>query len=394
MTFRIILLLILLPFLARAELPPTAKSPPVYLGLDAEFGHKTSTSDDAVRLGIEIAIDDINRRGGVLGGRPLELVVTDNRSVPARGVDNFRALAARPDLVAIFGGKFSPVMLAQVPLAHELKTPLLAPWSAADAIIEHGVKPSYTFRLSVRDGWVMPFLFQAAERRGIASLGLLVPNGSWGRSNAEAAARHAEKGGKARLVKTQWYEWTDENLLDEYQALLDAGARAILFVGNEAEGARLTRAISALPRERRVPVFSHWGLSGGDFFSLAGSSLGEVDLSVMQSFSFSDPLNARAAALLAEALKRRGVAEPTRLLSQGGIAHAHDLTQLVALAIDKARGTDRAQVRAALESGVVYDGAVRRYAPAFTAERHEALTPQQMFIARWRADGALLRDSK
>ena len=56
---------------------------PIYIGLDAEIGHKTSTSDEAIRNGILIAIDDINQAGGLLGGRPLELLIKDNRSVPA-----------------------------------------------------------------------------------------------------------------------------------------------------------------------------------------------------------------------------------------------------------------------------------------------------------------------
>ena len=81
-----------------------ADKPPVLIGLDAEFGHKTSTSAQAIQRGMEIAIDEINRKGGVLGGRKLELVITDNRSIPAMGVDNLRELARRPDLVAVFGG--------------------------------------------------------------------------------------------------------------------------------------------------------------------------------------------------------------------------------------------------------------------------------------------------
>jgi branched-chain amino acid transport system substrate-binding protein len=54
-----------------------AEPAPVLLGLDAELGHKTSTSGQAVRRGMEIAIAEINQAGGVLGGRPLVLVVRD-----------------------------------------------------------------------------------------------------------------------------------------------------------------------------------------------------------------------------------------------------------------------------------------------------------------------------
>ncbi len=90
---------------------------PVYVALDAEFGHKTSTSAQAVQKGMEIAIDEINRAGGVLGRRNLELIVTDNKSIPAFDVDNLRELAAKKDLVGVFGAKFSPVVMVWIPVA-------------------------------------------------------------------------------------------------------------------------------------------------------------------------------------------------------------------------------------------------------------------------------------
>ncbi|RTL17876.1 MAG: ABC transporter substrate-binding protein, partial [Rhodocyclaceae bacterium] len=110
---------------------------PVLVGLDAEFFDPTSTADDAIRFGAQRAIDHINARGGVLGGRPLQLVTTDNRSLPARGTANVQHLATLPELVAYLCGKFSPVTLDQLPHIHKAQLPLLNPWSAADAIIEN-----------------------------------------------------------------------------------------------------------------------------------------------------------------------------------------------------------------------------------------------------------------
>ena len=51
-----------------------ADSTPVLIGIDAEFSVVGSTSAQAIRLGAQIAVDEINADGGVLGGRPLALV--------------------------------------------------------------------------------------------------------------------------------------------------------------------------------------------------------------------------------------------------------------------------------------------------------------------------------
>ena len=83
--------------------------------------------------------------------------------------------------------------------------------------------------------------------------------------------------------------------------------------------------------------------------------------------------------------------DPSRIPSVVGLAHAYDLLHLVARAINRAASTDVAAVRTALESLPPYEGVIRRYAPAFTATRHEALGPDEPFMARYTPDGRLIR---
>lgn len=91
--FQVFLLGVVLFLPAR---PHAEESRPVYLGLDGEFGVEQSTSAQAIERGILTAIDEINRAGGVLKGRPLQLVSKDNRSVTARGVKICKNLPGCP----------------------------------------------------------------------------------------------------------------------------------------------------------------------------------------------------------------------------------------------------------------------------------------------------------
>ena len=102
---------------------PAAK--PVLIGLDAEFEYQGSTSAEAIRHGMQIAIDEINKAGGVLQGRPLKLMEKANGSLPARSANNIKEFAATPDLVAVFCGRFSPTVLEMLPLIHQLGMPLM-----------------------------------------------------------------------------------------------------------------------------------------------------------------------------------------------------------------------------------------------------------------------------
>ncbi len=383
------------PWVAMALLGPAAAAAaptgrPVLVAIDAEFGHVTSTSAEAIRRGAAIAVDEVNRAGGVLGGRPLALVTRDDRSIPSRAVQNVRELAADPDVVAIIAGKFSTVVAELVPVVHELRIPLLAPWSAADAIVENGHTPNYVFRLSLTDTLAIEALMRAAERDGHPRVGLLLPDTAWGRSALVAAERLAARRAAPTIVARAWYDWGDPTLAPQYRALRAAGAQAIVLVANEPEGAVLVRDIAALPPAERLPVFSHWGITGGNFPALAGDALRQVRVTVVQTYSF---LGAeRRARRVADALRDRfGVASARAIDSPVGVAHAYDLVHLLAKAIDRAGTTDRAAVRDALERLGEHRGLVRVYRPAFTRARHEALSGDDVFLARYAADGALVR---
>ena len=394
--FRPILLLLALALSLAAA--PAAAGPagrdlpgePVVLALDGEFALTNSTSAESIQRGILTAIDDINRGGGVLGGRPLTLITREHRSISARGIKNIRELATIPGLVAVFGGRFSPVVIEELPVLEQTRTLFLAPWSSADDIVDNGMEPNYIFRLSLRDSLAMPFLLKRAADRGLTHVGLLLTNTAWGRSNLEAANSYLAGHKTPDLVGTAWYNWRDRSLIDKYRALADAGAQAILLVANDDEAAVLVREVAALPPQRRLPILSHWGVTGGDFVGQAGPALQEVDFSVIQTVSpFRIPKD-RLAPVLETAGRLFGIHRPEDIVSPVGFLHAYDLTRILALAIDRAGTTDRAAVRDALEQVGPYHGVTRDYDRPFAPGRHEALGPDDLLMARFRADGVLV----
>jgi branched-chain amino acid transport system substrate-binding protein len=362
---------------------------PVLIGLDAEFGVIGSTSAQAIEHGINVAISEINAAGGVRGGRPLQLYTRDNRSVPARSRENLRELANTRDMVAVFCGRFSPVVLENLAEVHDLKLIMLDPWASADGITDSGYQPNYVFRLSLRDRWAMPVMMRHAAAKGVQRIGVLAPNTGWGRSGVAAIERTAGHG-LPTVAGVAWYNWGDKSLMRPYVELLRSGAQSILFIANDAEGGTLMREVAALPESERLPLIMHWGVTGGSLTQSAGSALMQVDQSVVQTFSFLSADRRKVARFLESWGKLYGPVQPEAIAAPVGVAHAYDLTHILARAIDLAGTTDRAQVRGALERVREHDGLVRRYAPPFTPTNHDALGPENVFMARFRADGVLV----
>jgi len=366
---------------------------PVYIGFDSEQGHKSSTSDDAIKMGILAAMDEINRSGGVLGGRKLELIIKDHRSVPARGIKNIREFSKIDDLVAVVGGKFSPVMIEEQDILHETETILLDAWGAADIITENGRDPNYSFRVSLMDSWAIRTMMDHARSKGATKVGVILPVTGWGRSNNKAVQKYLLVNPDMMVTSTQWHHWGDKSLMKPYREVLASGAQAVLLVANEGEGSILVKEVASLEKKMRLPLISHWGVSGGAFTKMTGDAIKKVDFSVVQTYSFFDKKRPEKLKQFYKTAGRLfGVKGPEDIPSPVGVAHAYDAVHILALAINKAGTTHRPAVRKSLEEVTGYDGLIKYYKRPFTRERHEALLPGDLFMGRFRlSDGAILK---
>ncbi len=367
-----------------------AEHAPVLVGLDGEFGLENSTSAQAIELGLRTAIAEINAAGGVLGGRPIKLVIKDNRGILARSSSNTAEFASMPDLVAVFGGRFSPVVLAQLPALKAAKLPYLVAWAAADPIVDNGMQPNYVFRLSLRDSLAMPKLLKSAQQRGFDKVGLLLVNGAWGTSNLAAAEKYLLGVKSQQIVDVEWFNPLDTTLLKQYKTLTDAGAQAVILVANDVEGVILVREVAALPPKQRVPIFSHWGITGGEFFKNTSAALKKVDLSVIQTFSFFTANKQPLARFMKTVKLTGGIQRIDDIQAPVGVAHAYDLMHILAKAINLAGSTERSAIRDAMEKVPKHQGLVRLYQPPFTPTRHEALGPAELLMARYNLKGVLV----
>jgi len=360
----------------------------IKIAVDAEFGIPFSTSAQAVRNGAQVAVNEINAAGGLLG-RKLEIIERDNRAVPARSLNNLRELAADPDVVAVLCARYSPVVVELLPEIHRLKMVMLDPWAAANSITDNDYSPNYVFRLSLKDSWALQVMMRHALKSGARKVGLMLPNTEWGRSSLKSAEITASKDTQQEIVDTQWYNWGDPSMIERYQALRKAGAESVIFVANDREAVILVKEMANLPKEQLLPLVAHWGLTGGQFFEQAGLALKTVDLSVVQTYSFigkSDPVAKR---VLTGLKSVTGNDDPRKVVSQVGVAHAYDLVQLLARAINQAKSTDRPLIRNELEKLGPYQGLLGQIDKPFTPKRHDALTISDVYMAHFADDGAI-----
>ena len=87
---------------------------------------------------------------------------------------------------------------------------------------------------------------------------------------------------------------------DKVADIITQGSDCIILVSNAIEGAEFARTLNALGLDKKIPIISHWGITGGDFHKHVNHDLREkLDLSFVQScFSFlQNPLPIKAVIL-------------------------------------------------------------------------------------------------
>lgn len=356
--------------LALAAATPVLASEPIKIGLVTALSGQSALAGEAITRGMQIAIDEINAKGGLLGGRKLELVRRDDEANPAKGVVAARELIYREKVAVVFGGLDTPVSMAIVPLMNQEKVPFMGPWAAGTGITQNGANPNFAFRVSAVDEIVdVGMLAYAQKTFKTTKPGLILVNNPWGESNEKGLkAAMAAKGVTPAGVEK--FEANDVDMVPQLTRLKAAGADTLFMVGNVGPSAQVVKSLERMGW--KVPVVSHWGPAGGRFTELAGAMAKDVHF--VQTYSFfgkQSPVGERV--IKAMMAKYPNVKGPGDITPAVGVANAYDGMHLTALAIQAAGSTKGDDIRQGFYKIEKYEGLIKTYVKPFTPTVHDAV---------------------
>ncbi|PKH02990.1 hypothetical protein CXF72_08645 [Psychromonas sp. MB-3u-54] len=354
--------------------------------LDADF-ISTKAASESISQGIESALSEVNF---TIMGYKFEIHSKNHQGNSLRSKQNLEQFLKDPHALLVFSGLHSPPILANQKFINNNKILLLNPWAAAAPITRTIQSENWIFRLSIDDSKAGYIITEHAVKQGFIEPFLLLEDTGWGKSNAKTMTIALEKAGLTPRGIT-WFNW---GLGKNHASILlrdiaDSGADVIFFVGNASEGKILAQAMSELPAQYRLPIRSHWGITGGDFTRVITPNIRKnLDIEFIQtSFSFLNPmLNPFQRSVLKNAIHHFPEFNSVYDIQvQSGFVHAYDLTKLLIAAIEQSGLTgnvieDRQAIKDALENlqkPVV--GLIKTYQKPYskytikTPDAHEAL---------------------
>jgi branched-chain amino acid transport system substrate-binding protein len=339
------------------------------IGMSAGLTGYAATVDRAWRDGVEVAVDAINAKGGILG-RKVQVIVEDNRSEPQEAVTAYRKLISSDNVNVFASGCVSAGNFAAAPLVMRAETPMvlcsILPQQPDQVAWAFTTIPPPRFEVETR-------LEYLKNKTTIKKIGVLHDPSPY--ANAQSAAAEKEAGDYGlEIVGNEQYKTDDSDLSVQIQKMYAAGARAIIKIG--LGGTTLTAAKDI--KQLGLDMIMLTSLEDIAVFRPVADVLGDKFFFVASPSQVYDVLP--ASPLKTEIEK---FLDPWRAKYQdrdpNWAGRGWDAVTLIAAAAAKAKSADGPKVRDALESMDGFQGTTGVY--HFSASNHQGITENPLLLA-------------
>lgn len=193
---------------------------------------------EGYKRGIELAIEKLNKAGGVLG-RPIEIaMMLDDQLIPDRSVQNMRRLLDNKDIVGLFCPSGSGPTLAVIDMIQADGRPAMNPQAQTPTVIYPGgpgSKPRpnvYTF--SIQNDIEANFMANILGKK-FTRVGLLNESTGYGKTGGELVKAGIIRVNKDAVVTHESYNQKDQDMTAQLVRMQRAKSEALMVVGLGAD---------------------------------------------------------------------------------------------------------------------------------------------------------------
>jgi branched-chain amino acid transport system substrate-binding protein len=286
------------------------------------------------RWGYQIALDEINAGGGLLG-KKVELLAYDNRCNPSEAVNVANKLI-EAKVLAILGAHCSSATLATMPLVAIAKIPLIDGVASSPKITELSGKGGneWTFRINPSDEDMMNALGEYLREQGskFKRIAILAEDSDFGRGGVAAFTAVARKNG-LEIISTDFHPQNYPDftpLITRLQqnkpdaiALFQLAGDQINFLRNAMQlGVKIPYVGRFDPGGSNVQIIKAGGMEGSvtawTYSDLVDTQANKAFVAEVQKLHNQTPVlqtwaGYEAMRLLAQAIRNAGSAEPEKI---------------------------------------------------------------------------------
>lgn len=285
--------------------------------------------------GVQLAVDEVNSRGGI-AGRRIVLIVEDDATDPTRGLEALKKLVEVDGCQVVIGPMASGVLRTIGSYANDHKVVLISPTATAPYITTE-FPDDYVFRTVGSDTLQGKALGELLVEKGASRIVVLVMNNPYGVGIME----EAKKVLGMRIIKTITYDPHKLDFTTELQMIKDLRPDGILYVGYYEDGKIMFRQALEMGLDNILWVCAE-GIYGDPMFEdpAAAEFMSRACIGTRPSA----PLGLESYEIFRSKFKAKFGEEPSMYADT-----AYDATMMAILAIAKAGDYNGTKIREALK---------------------------------------------
>ena len=240
---------------------------PILIGHVASLTGMYSNVGKEMAFAINMAVEEINQKGGVLG-RPLKVVQEDDETSPAVATRMAEKMILQDKVNFLIGTASSGVTLALMEVANKHKKVLMSPISQS-IDITGSKKNKYTFRTCANPELTSAYLAKYMVQNLGKKVYLLTADYAWGRSTSEQYRKRIPESGGEVIGETFFPLGTKDFSL--YFGKIKAAKPDVLFVAAASNDAiSAVNQISQYGLKKMMKVCGDGSLISNDALSAQG----------------------------------------------------------------------------------------------------------------------------
>ena len=185
---------------------PVLAQQPIVIGVSTPQTGVAAVASEWEMWGANLAVEEINQAGGLLGGRKVELMVLDNKCNPSEAVNVANKLV-EAKVVAVEGAHCSSAHLASMKIMADAKIPIVTGIASNPQItaLAGPGRNEYSFRISPSDSAMMDALgIYLGNKKVFKTVAIVGEDTDFGRGGADAFKAVADKAG-VTVVSTDFH---------------------------------------------------------------------------------------------------------------------------------------------------------------------------------------------
>ena len=358
---------------------PSFAAEPIKIGAFFALSGPAANIGTPTKLVAQMAVDKINKEGGI-NGRPIELIVGDTESDPAKAAVIAKKFIFNDKVAAIIGPTSTAEGMSVKKIAEEAGVPIFMT-VGGDPVIMGGNFGAYTyvFKSPQRSSTAVQKLYGYLKAKGLTKVALLTASDSFGKDGLSWLEKLAPEFGVSFAAKESFGP-SDTDMTAQLTKIRSATPQAIVTWTIGPVGSIVAKNKAQLGIA--IPLFQCHGLPDPKYIELAGKAsegdrMPATKLMVAETLPASDPQKKVIGEFvqLYQGVYKYDKEFPINTHS----GYAWDAIAIVADAMKKA-GTDPKALRAAIEETKGHVGVSGVY--NLTAEDHNGLGVDSMVMVQ------------